>query len=168
MPRPLNHPHTLLGPRQPSNLQAIPFANFGTQPAKVIANRLLGHIEPLQENHVGPRIVEDMHMARVFLGETDLGDNQPCVLHKDRDDDFDVESADISPNGGDEYQNQMGRIIGNHSHLFRPGKKSRIGSRIWIFNDFPLREGIGEYGSRPSSPLRFQCMFLLEQRSLRT
>jgi RNase H-like domain found in reverse transcriptase/Reverse transcriptase (RNA-dependent DNA polymerase)/Integrase zinc binding domain/Chromo (CHRromatin Organisation MOdifier) domain len=99
---------------------AIPFSNFGKQPLKIIKNRLLGYIEPLQEDHLGSQVVEDMHVVEVFLGETDLGDNQPYVLQKDRDDDFDPDTADISTHWGEDYEKKMRRVVEKHSHLFRP------------------------------------------------
>lgn len=57
--------------------------------------RLLGQFEELQPEEMGPRIVEDLHMVKIYLRETDLGDNQPFVPAMDQDEDFDFVQADI-------------------------------------------------------------------------
>lgn len=109
-------PKALLG----DDPQAIPLANFGNQPVKITENRLLGYLESLEEENLGPQLVEDLYMVEVFLGETHLGDNQPYVLHKDQDEEFDATSADISAYWGEEYQKQMRQLVNKHAHLFRP------------------------------------------------
>jgi RNase H-like domain found in reverse transcriptase/Reverse transcriptase (RNA-dependent DNA polymerase)/Integrase zinc binding domain/Integrase core domain/Chromo (CHRromatin Organisation MOdifier) domain len=114
--------------------QAIPFANFGEQAIKVIKGRRMGHLEELRPEDMGPELIEDVHMVQVFLGETNLGDEQPFVLAKDRDEDFDVVQADISQHWGPEYADKMRKIVERHAYLFRP----ELGS----FNDgieMPIR-----------------------------
>ncbi|KAF7507429.1 hypothetical protein GJ744_010488 [Endocarpon pusillum] len=70
--------------------QAVPFANFGTQAIKLTEGRLLGYLEEVLPEEIGPKVVEDMHMIEIYLGETELGYNQPFVLAKDRDEDQDA------------------------------------------------------------------------------
>jgi len=65
--------------------------------------RLMGHLQELRPEDEGPQVINDMKMAQVFLGETELEDDQPFVLAKDRDEYFDVIQADISQHWGTEF-----------------------------------------------------------------
>ncbi|ERF69336.1 hypothetical protein EPUS_09242 [Endocarpon pusillum Z07020] len=76
--------------------EAVPFANFGESAIRIHPKRQLGCLEELKDSHLGAQVIRDTLMTRVFIGETDLGDNQPFVIAKDKDEDFDVVLADIS------------------------------------------------------------------------
>lgn len=112
----------------------IPFANFGEAAIRLHPQRQIGCLEVLKETHMGARVIEDTFMSRVFIGNTDLGNNQPFVIAKDPDKEFNAVHADISDHWGKEYADQLRKVVERHAYLFRPS----LGS----FNDgieMPIR-----------------------------
>ena len=61
------------------------FSNSGDRNIKLLDGRQIGYMEELKPEHMGPEFINNLHMKRVFLGETDLGDEQSFILTKDKD-----------------------------------------------------------------------------------
>ena len=58
-----------------NDLKAILFTNFDIKAIKIPENRLLEYIKLIDDEILGNELLKNVYMIKVFLKETDLGNN---------------------------------------------------------------------------------------------